>query len=173
MQAMQTIDPDFTGFLAPKLKAIGYGLLGVRMAAGGRYRTMQIMAGRLDGKSMTVQDCVAISRVVGEQLENMGLAPDAVTLEVSALGDDWPLVRVEDFERFTGRTAVVEMKAPSGGRQSFKGRIVRIRKRAKGNELVLKTARGPVRLPVDRIKGAHLSEKHAEIISAPEEKITQ
>jgi ribosome maturation factor RimP len=38
--------------------------------------------------------------------------PGSYTLEVSSPGIDRPLVRLEDFERWAGHLAKVELKAP-------------------------------------------------------------
>ncbi|MDD5587118.1 MAG: ribosome maturation factor RimP [Alphaproteobacteria bacterium] len=150
-------DRAFTRLLDPVLAKRGYGLIRIRLTGGGSYPTLQVMAERLDGKPMTVQDCVAISHAVSRQLEASGASASSYTLEVSAPGEDRPLIRIEDFERFAGRTAVVEMRAPVGGRQRFQGRIVRVKTRKKEAELELHTASGPVRVPVKGIAEARLS----------------
>jgi ribosome maturation factor RimP len=150
-------DMAIVRLLDPALRELGYGLICVKLTGGGHYPTLQVMAERIDDKPMTVQDCVAISHAASLLLEAEGTTSNNYTLEVSAPGGDRPLVRIEDFEKFAGHTAVVEMRAPVGGRQRFLGRIVRVRKREKEAELELSTAGGNVRVPVKGIAEARLS----------------
>jgi ribosome maturation factor RimP len=147
--------------LAPALVAQGYDLVRVKLMAGGLYRTLQVMAERRDGRPMTVQDCVAVSQMAGKRLRTEGLLAENCTLEVSAPGADRPLVRSEDFERFTGCMALVETQVPAAGRQRFQGRIVRVNGRDPDAEVELYTATGAVRVPVRRIIGARLAETGA------------
>jgi ribosome maturation factor RimP len=143
--------------LGPALNTRGFDLIRARITAGGRYHTLHIMAERSDGKPITVQDCVAISHIATVRLETQGLPPDSYTLEVTAPGQDRPLVRIEDFERFAGQMAVVDLQSPVEGRQRFSGRIVRVTNREANAEIELKTATGPVRVPMKRIAEARLS----------------
>jgi ribosome maturation factor RimP len=47
----------------------------------------------------------------------------AYVLEVSSPGIDRPLVKREDYERFKGREAKLELARPISGRRRFKGRL--------------------------------------------------
>jgi ribosome maturation factor RimP len=157
MTEVHAIESSLTGLLAPSLSAQGYALVRVKLTGGGRYQTLQVMAERLDGKPITVQDCVAISQTVGTQIEAERYLADSCTLEVSSPGLDRPLVRIEDFERFTGRMATVDLQAPSGERQRFRGRIVRVKGHEADAEIELSTAKGPVKVPMKRIAEARLA----------------
>ncbi len=145
-----------TGLLSPPLSALGYNLVRIKLTGGGRYQTLQVIAERTDGKPMTVQDCVAISRTVGVRIEQEKYLADNCTLEVSSPGLDRPLVRIEDFERFKGHMATVDLRMPSGDRQRFQGRIMRVKGREPEAELELSTAKGSVKVPVKRITEARL-----------------
>ena len=46
------------------LAAMGYELVRVKLMSGGRFLTLQVMAERVDGKPMTVNDCAQISHAV-------------------------------------------------------------------------------------------------------------
>ena len=47
--------------------------------------------------------------------------PSRYQLEVSSPGIDRPLVRPEDFERWAGHEAKIEMAVPQAGRKRFRG----------------------------------------------------
>jgi ribosome maturation factor RimP len=81
-----------TGIIAPSVEAMGYEL--VRVALTGNARpTLQIMAERVDGAAMTVDDCAEISRAVSALMDVEDPIDVAYTLEVSSPGIDRPLTR--------------------------------------------------------------------------------
>ncbi|HLJ65254.1 MAG TPA: ribosome maturation factor RimP [Stellaceae bacterium] len=115
--------PDIDTLLAAPLQAMGYRLVRVSFT-GGRSATLQIMAERLDDAAMTVEDCAAITHAVSPLLDVADPIEGAYTLEVSSPGIDRPLIRREDFERFSGFEAKVELSRPlSGNRKRFRGRL--------------------------------------------------
>lgn len=109
--------------VAPSIAAMGYGLVRVQLM-GGRAPILQVMAERLDGAGMTVDDCARISRAVSALLDVEDPIESAYTLEVSSPGVDRPLVALRDFERFAGHLAKVETRVPVDGRKRFRGALV-------------------------------------------------
>jgi ribosome maturation factor RimP len=87
---------------------------------GGKKKTLQIMAERPDG-SMDVEDCAALSRAVSEALETADPIAEEYVLEVSSPGIDRPLTALEDFARFAGHEARLELTRGLDGRRRFKG----------------------------------------------------
>ena len=114
------------GLVGPPLEGLGYDLVRVRLAGDSR-QTLQIMAERQDRAEMTVEDCAGISRAVSALLDVEDPIPGAYTLEVSSPGLDRPLVRLADYDRFSGREARVETRQPVDGRKRFKGRLAGVR----------------------------------------------
>ena len=100
----------------PLLAGMGYRLVRVRMAG----RDLQVMAERPDG-SLTIDDCVAITRALSPVLDVEDPVPGPYNLEVSSPGVARPLVRPEDFERWAGFEARIEMDTPIDGRRRFRG----------------------------------------------------
>ncbi len=110
--------------IAPSLEAMGYRLVRVAFT-GGRRATLQVMAERADAAAMTVEDCADISRTVSALLDVADPIASAYVLEVSSPGIDRPLVRPEDYARFAGFEAKLELNALRDGRKRFRGRIAR------------------------------------------------
>ena len=108
--------------IAPTLNDLGFELVRVRLS-GAQRRTLQIMAERHNRASMTVEDCAEISRSVSALLDVEDPIRGSYTLEVSSPGLDRPLTRPQDFERFAGLEAKVELTNPVDGRRRFRGRI--------------------------------------------------
>ena len=121
--AQHDVTDKIATLVTPSLEATGFELVRV-MLTGGDQPTLQIMADRSDGTSITVDDCADISRVVSAILDVEDPIKGAYTLEVSSPGIDRPLVRRKDFERFAGFEAKLETGAPIEGRKRFRGRLI-------------------------------------------------
>ncbi len=103
----------------PVIEDLGFNLVRVKVT-GENGCTVQIMAERPDG-TMSVSDCETVSRAVSPVLDLEDPISTAYYLEVSSPGIDRPLVRVSDFERWTGHDAKVELAVPLDGRKRFRG----------------------------------------------------
>jgi ribosome maturation factor RimP len=137
--------------IEPSLEAMGYRLVRVAFL-GARRATLQIMAERIDDAPMTVDDCTEISRSVSALLDVADPIAEAYMLEVSSPGIDRPLTRPEDYDRFAGFEARVELGQPLDGRKRFRGRILG---RA-GDHVRLAAESGEVQLPLTDIAKAKL-----------------
>jgi ribosome maturation factor RimP len=114
---------EITRIIEPSLDAMGYRLVRVALM-GARQATLQVMAERRDEAAMTVDDCAQISRSISALLDVADPIADAYTLEVSSPGIDRPLVRPEDYDRFAGFAARIELSAPQDGKKRFRGRLL-------------------------------------------------
>jgi ribosome maturation factor RimP len=106
--------------IEPSLNAMGYDLVRVRIS-GSQNMTLQVMAERADGDEMTVEDCADISRNISAVLDVEDPITDAYTLEVSSPGLDRPLVRLEDYVRFSGFEARIDTRSAIVDRKRFLG----------------------------------------------------
>jgi ribosome maturation factor RimP len=103
------------------ITGLGFRLIRVKLYANNGY-TVQIMAERPDG-TITIDDCTQISRNISPLLDVEDPVDREYELEVSSPGIDRPLVRVSDFERWTGHEMKLEMAIGQGGRKRFRGLI--------------------------------------------------
>jgi ribosome maturation factor RimP len=101
---------------------------------------------------MTVDDCAAVSHAVSAILDVADPIGGAYTLEVSSPGIDRPLVRRQDFERYEGYEAKIEMQSAIDGRRRFRGRLAGL----DGDSVRLATKDGDVVLPLGGIHQAKL-----------------
>jgi ribosome maturation factor RimP len=137
--------------IEPSLDAMGYRLVRVAVMGAGRM-TLQIMAERRDEAAMSVDDCAEISRTVSALLDVADPIAGAYTLEVSSPGIDRPLVRLEDYDRFAGFEAKIELSQPVAGRKRFRGRLLG----SAGENVRLISESGEVQLPFPVIARAKL-----------------
>ncbi len=108
--------------IAPPLEHAGFRVVRVRLTGSGR-RTLQVMVEPRDGGPMTVDHCAAVSRTVSAILDVEDPISGPYMLEVSSPGIDRPLVRREDFERFSGFEAKLETRRADAGRRHYRGRL--------------------------------------------------
>ena len=73
--------------------------------------------------SVSVADCVAVSRDLSAILDVEDVVPTAYTLEVSSPGLDRPLRHAHDYARFAGRRAKIVMREKVDGQGFFRGKI--------------------------------------------------
>ncbi|HXR98522.1 MAG TPA: ribosome maturation factor RimP [Terriglobales bacterium] len=66
-----------------------------------------------------LDDCERVSKELGAALTEL----EDWNLEVSSPGEDRPLVKREDFERFAGRRAKVQSRNPIEGSRNFVGAL--------------------------------------------------
>ena len=141
--------------LAPVVQAQGYRLVRLRLG-GGQRKTLQILAERPDGQ-MDVEDCAKLSRALSEVLEAADPISEEYVLEVSSPGIDRPLTAPEDFARFAGHDARVELVRGVDGRRRFKGVLIGL----EGADVVMNVTDADegsrhVRFPFDDVSEAKL-----------------
>lgn len=105
----------------PVLDDLGFRLVRVRVSGQGN-SDVQLIAERRDG-TLTIDDCVTITRGLSPVLDVEDPIADKYRLEVSSPGIDRPLVRPCDFENKAGFVAKIEMREALAGRRRFKGRL--------------------------------------------------
>jgi len=138
--------------LAPSLQGMGFRLVRVTFGGGGR-PVLQVMAEPRDGSPMTVEHCAEVSRVVSAVLDVEDPIPTAYMLEVSSPGIDRPLVDRDDFRRFAGFEARIDLLRPADGRKRFRGRIKPV---GPEDMVTIVDEKGPASFPFDDIAKAKL-----------------
>lgn len=104
-------------------------------------------------ESVSIEDCVRVSRDLSAVLDVEDVVPAAYTLEVSSPGLDRPLRGADDYRRFTGRRAKIVMRQAVDGQTFFKGRLGGV----EGDEVLIETDDGRGhRVPIGVITRANL-----------------
>jgi len=137
--------------IAPSLEAMGYRVVRA-VFTGGKRATLQIMVERTDAAAISVDDCSLISQTVSALLDVADPISEPYMLEVSSPGIDRPLLKREDYERFAGFEARLELGQPLLGRRRFRGRLLGI----DDGDVKLDLGGETVRLPLADIARAKL-----------------
>ncbi len=102
------------------------------------HNILQILVEKGDYSPLTIDECENLSKAFSVILDVEDVIKDKYMLEVSSAGMDRPLVKLEDYIRFTGRDIKVELKFPRNSddeRKRFKGKILKV----SDNEIFIET----------------------------------
>ena len=142
---------ELTELLAPVVADLGLECLGVEYSPSHGNSLVRIYIDAAD-RPVTVDDCEAVSRQVSATLDVNDPIQGRYTLEVSSPGLDRPLYTPEQFARFVGQQAKVEVNLPIDGRRRFQGPI----RGVEDATIVLEQDGRPVRIAQANIHKAKL-----------------
>ena len=121
---LQTKTGKIDDLLRPTAEALGFDLVQIKFSGGGR-AILQILAER-HGGGMNVDDCARLNRELSVILDVEDPVDGGYSLEVSSPGLDRPLVKIEDYDRFKGKEAKIELCEPVAGRRRWIGHLMGI-----------------------------------------------
>ena len=106
------MQPDhITEFLKKPIEHLEYELVEVNIL-GSKNPTLQIMIERKDRNNITLRDCEKVSRSLSTLIDVGDVISDQYTLEISSPGVERKLNSLKDFERFTGKDALIQLRVP-------------------------------------------------------------
>lgn len=138
------------------METAGFRVVRVKLSGAFPNRSLQVMAERLNGKDITLDECVMINGLLDPLLEQADPVQGAYRLEVSSAGIDRPLMCAEDFRRFAGHEAKVELSTPLDGRKRFRGRLQTVSGEAGAEQVEMVVDNQLVRLPLGQMATAQL-----------------
>ena len=120
MKTKTNIDERILALAEPIAADMGLQIVRVRVMAGKR-RTVQIMAERISDGMIHIDECAALSRELSSVMEVEDPIAEAYMLEVGSPGLDRPLTDLEDFTKYEGYLARLELDRLVEGRKRFRG----------------------------------------------------
>ena len=139
--------------IAPTVEDLGFEIVRVQVT-GSKHPRLQVMAERIDGTGIDVEDCAKISRSISALLDVEDPISGEYALEVSSPGIDRPLTRTKDFETWAGFDAKVELSVGIDGRKRFSGRLLGV---DDNDNILMEDAEGENHvLPFDDVQRAKL-----------------
>jgi len=115
------LEQKVSDIVEPAIKDLGFELVWVEFKGG----ILQILAENPKTSSIGLDECTAISKVISPLLEVEDPIAGAYTLEISSPGIDRPLIQAEDYNRFKGFEAKVELDEPTKeGQKKFRGVVL-------------------------------------------------
>lgn len=104
----------------PVITDLGFRLVLLEFKSG----VLQILAEDPKTGNLSLDECTKINRMLGPVLEVEDPIPGAYTLEISSPGIDRPLISAEDFAKYAGFEAKVELDDVIEGQRRFRGKII-------------------------------------------------
>ena len=98
-------------FLKKPIEQLEYELVEVNIL-GSKNPTLQIMIERKDRKNIALKDCEKVSRSLSTLIDVGDIISDQYTLEISSPGVERKLNSLKDYERFTGKDVLIQLRVP-------------------------------------------------------------
>ncbi len=120
MRTTSPFEDKLLALIEPAAADLGFAIVRVRVM-GTKRKTLQIMAERAADGAMGAEDCARLSRALSPVLDVEDPFGGEWMLEVSSPGIDRPLTRLEDFARWEGFRAKIELDRLVENRKRFAG----------------------------------------------------
>ena len=146
----ETVTKKVEALAIPVLEEIGLELVEVQFRREQSGWVLRLVIDKQEGVSL--DDCAAVSREIGQLLDIEDFIDQAYNLEVSSPGLNRPLKSMADFQRFTGRKAKIKTIEPIGGEHVFVGRILQ----ASEETILFEVDRREVTIPFAQVSKARL-----------------
>ncbi|MBW2505801.1 MAG: ribosome maturation factor RimP [Deltaproteobacteria bacterium] len=146
----ETISKQVEAIALPVLVELGLELVEVQYRREQSGWVLRLIIDKQEGVSL--DDCTAASREIGQLLDIEDFIDQAYNLEVSSPGLDRPLKSMADFQRFVGRMAKIKTDEPIGGERVFVGRI----QQTSGDTIILEIGGTELRIPFEQVSKARL-----------------
>ena len=98
-------------FIKKPIEDLEYVLVEVNIL-GSKNPTLQIMIERKDRNNISLKDCENVSRTLSTLIDVEDVISGQYTLEISSPGVERKLNNLQDYERFTGKDALVQLRIP-------------------------------------------------------------
>jgi ribosome maturation factor RimP len=149
---MHDLQEQIQRLLDPILGSLGLTLWDLELRKQGPQWLLRIYIDRETG-GVTLDDCEAVSRVLGTVLDVEEIVLHSYTLEVSSPGLDRSLKRPEHYRRCQGSLVKIKTFQPINGGKVFKGKLAGL----EDTVVVLEQDSGEtLRIPLDNISKASL-----------------
>ncbi|GHT93238.1 hypothetical protein FACS1894122_08150 [Alphaproteobacteria bacterium] len=103
----------------------GYELVVMRIVSGA-VTSVDIDIDRLDNAPVSVDDCVAVSRIISAIFDVEDFIKGKYNINVSSPGEYRPINNIDDFPRFLGREVVLELRSPRNNKKKITGKLLRV-----------------------------------------------
>ena len=146
------IDEQVLNILDNPIKEMGYNIICIKKETFGT-QNMQIMVERIKDQNLDISDCVKISKFASVLLENDESVTFDFGLEVSSPGIDRPLIKLEDYSRFSGSNVKLVLNKEINDNKKFSALLLGVKQT---NIIEIKIDDEKLLIPFDYIKECRL-----------------
>ncbi len=130
---------------------LGYELVKVTVH-GTREKTVEVMIERLDEQKVQLSDCQLVSTNISVIMDVEDVVDGKYYLEVSSAGVERPLVKLNDYIKFSGRDAKVRLKLQVHDRLNIRGQILGVN----NSKVIMKVSSEEIEIEFENIKSGKL-----------------
>ena len=113
------ISSDLRSLIERTVSGMGYEFVGVEMISQRRSKLLRIYIDKEHG--IQIDDCVIVSNQLSGVLDVEDPISGRYQLEVSSPGLERPLFRIEDYQRYKGKLAMLDLYEMLDNRRKIKG----------------------------------------------------
>jgi len=150
IETSYSITKRIAELVEPVLDEFGYELVDVEYLSKHGKWVLQVFIDRTGG--ISIDDCVQVSRELGDLIDIKEIIEHEYVLEVSSPGVNRPLKKEKDFMRAIGLKIKATTKTPIKGRRNFTGRLEEFR----NGELYIDINGKQIILPYEEIGKANI-----------------
>ncbi|MBN8512023.1 MAG: ribosome maturation factor RimP [Rickettsiales bacterium] len=133
------------------IHGLGYELVKITVH-GTREKVVEVMIERQDEQKIQLSDCQLVSRNISAIMDVEDIVDGKYFLEVSSAGVERPLVKPNDYIKFSGRDAKVRLKSQVQDRLNVRGKILGVN----DNKVMLKVGDEQIEIEFENIKSGKL-----------------
>lgn len=153
----RAIIQQIEALVEPLCESEGLELVHIEYQREPRGRVLRLYIDRTSGVS--IDDCVNVSRQLNDLLDVKMDDMGPYTLEVTSPGPERPLSKLQDYERFKGRTVKIKTRQPINEQKNFTGTIIG----TSAEQIKLSSNEKTVVIPFGHIAKARLVDADGEI----------
>ena len=136
--------------VGPILNELGYDLVDVEYAPDRGRWVLRLYVDKDAG--ITIDDCVRVSREIGDLIDVKDIMNHEYVLEVSSPGLNRRLKKEKDFVKAIGKKIKVKTMTPVDGRRNYTGRLSKF----EGGLIYLEMNGGLIPLPWQKVDKANI-----------------
>jgi len=149
------LEQEIHDLLEEPLSSMGYNIVRIKLLEQNG-SVLQVMAERKTDFELSVSDCTKISNFISDILDVEDPISGNYNLEVSSPGIDRPLVRKEDFNRYSDNLVKIVTRYPLDGRRRFRGNLEGVNEDNESVSVILNDTKEKVKILFDDIESAKL-----------------
>lgn len=119
---MNSLEAKLFNVLEPVAEDIGFELVKVTLSGSNR-KVLNIAIDKNGEESVNIRDCKNASNNFSAVLDVEDLIEGKYFLEVSSAGIERPLVRIKDYETFSGREVDIKLIKPINDKKKYSGNL--------------------------------------------------
>jgi ribosome maturation factor RimP len=135
-----------------ELKLLGLEIVRVRLLSA-KEKVLEILIARIDGAPLSIQECTVASHHMSAVFDVEDLISDHYRLEVSSAGVERPLVKLADFEKFSGNVIDLSLYKKVEDRKRYRGILLGVH----GSDILLQVDGKDINFAFEDIKTANIA----------------